>query len=314
MGVLDGRTDDPVFQVDLGAAKQRIGRLDAANAGRPVCRLLETAADLLAKSDLPRDLRVYGSGPRRLVREAAGQVSQRLQALHGASMYLIDVGVEQPQDYGLGEIRLSSQVLARNTPLAISTDIAAVGVTGERVVELYLLDRSGTPNVAVARACRSARERPRPWSSRSRRWIKERGRDTRILGEDGLAADDVRYFTAEVRSAWKLLVVAPQPVADQSLYLTEALAPAAFRKNGQARFQCDAVSYAQLSQTALEQYAAVFLLDPPPLADAAWQQLGTYAASGGGLALMLGENCASRRVQQARGPGTSARPVGRDGA
>ena len=53
------------------------------------------------------------------------------------------MGVEKPQDYGLGEIRLSSQVLAHNTPLGISTDISAIGATGERVVELYLLDRSG---------------------------------------------------------------------------------------------------------------------------------------------------------------------------
>ena len=58
----------------------------------------------------------------------------------------------------------------------------------------------------------------------------------------------IRYFTAEVRSAWKLLVVAPQPAAEQALYLTEALAPAAFRKNGQARFSCDVVPYDQLRQ------------------------------------------------------------------
>jgi hypothetical protein len=112
----------------------------------------------------------------------------------------------------------------------------------------------------------------------------------RIIGDDGLAADDVRYFTAEVRSAWKLLVAAPQPAAEQALYLTEALAPAAFRKNGQARFSCDVVSYGQLPSTSLEHYAAVFLLDPPALADTAWQQLGAYVSSGGGLALILGEN------------------------
>ena len=118
----------------------------------------------------------------------------------------------------------------------------------------------------------------------------------RIVGEDGLAADDVRYFTAEVRPAWNLLVVAPQPAAEQALYLTEALAPAAFRKNGHARFNCDVVSYGQLPSTSLEHYAAVFLLDPPPLEDAAWQQLGTYATEGRRAGLVPGRKCCSPRI------------------
>jgi hypothetical protein len=133
VGVLDGRTDAPVFQVDLGAAKQRIGRLDVDDAGRPVSRLLESAAELLTKSDLRREIYVFTDLARGgWSREAAGQISQRLKDLHGASLYLIDVGVEKPQDYGLGEVRLSSQVLARNTPLGISTDISAIGISGER--------------------------------------------------------------------------------------------------------------------------------------------------------------------------------------
>ena len=152
VGVLDGRTDESVFQVDLGAAKQRIGRLDATSAGRPVGRLLESAAELLAKSNLRREIYVFTDLARGgWSREAAGQISQRLQDLHGTSLYLIDVGVEKPQDYGLGEVRLSSQVLARNTPLGISTDISALGISGERVVEMYLLDSVGKSRAARSR-------------------------------------------------------------------------------------------------------------------------------------------------------------------
>ena len=56
----------------------------------------------------------------------------------------------------------------------------------------------------------------------------------RIVGEDGLALDDVRYFAVEVQPAWPVLVVSPPGVSPK--YLAEALAPRELRETGQARF------------------------------------------------------------------------------
>ncbi|HEY5311447.1 MAG TPA: hypothetical protein VIK18_02970, partial [Pirellulales bacterium] len=67
-------------------------------------------------------------------------------------------------------------------------------------------------------------------------------------------------------------------------------APIAFRRNHQARFDCQVIGYDRISSQKLEAFAAVFLLDPPPLADAAWEQLSTYAEGGGGVGIFLGEH------------------------
>ena len=50
----------------------------------------------------------------------------------------------------------------------------------------------------------------------------------RLVGQDGLAADDTRYFTVEVKPAWRVLVAAPQPAESHALFLTEALAAGPF--------------------------------------------------------------------------------------
>ena len=110
------------------------------------------------------------------------------------------------------------------------------------------------------------------------------------MGEDGLAADDVRFFTVEVKPAWPVLVVAPKPTQQRALFLTEALAPALLRKRGRARFDCQEIDFEQLPRQALDEYAAVFLLDPPPLEPAVWQKLADYAAGGHGVAIFLGRN------------------------
>ena len=112
----------------------------------------------------------------------------------------------------------------------------------------------------------------------------------RITGEDGLADDDTRYFTVEVKPAWRVLMAAPPPAKDRAKYLSQAIAPAAYQKQGRARFDCDIISVDQLAAAALDPYAAVCLLDPTPLDAAVWQKLGNYAAEGHGVAVFLGRH------------------------
>ena len=99
------------------------------------------------------------------------------------------------------------------------------------------------------------------------------------------------------------------------MFLTEALAPATFRRTGQARFECDVISFDDLATKPLDDYAAVCLLDPPPLADAVWQSLATYVDRGGGLAIWLGRNAqpqgaVGRRIQHAGGAESDAGQIG----
>jgi aerotolerance regulator-like protein len=291
IGVLDAASNAPVFQVDLGAAQQRIQRMDAAAVGQPLSATLEAAAELLETSHLRHEIYVFTDLTRGAwTTGSAASLQAKLHKLREANLYLIDVGVEKPQDMGLGDVRLGGQVLAKNTPLRVSSEVTSIGASGERVVEAYLVDR-GKPEKRGQETVKVS-----PTAAAPVEFLiggLDQGTHQgflRIVGEDGLANNDTRYFTADVRSAWKVLIVAQAPAAEQAFYFSEALAPAAFRKTGLARFQCEIIPFAELDATQLEQYAAVFVLDPPPLAKAAWQQLGTYAMAGGGIGIFLGDH------------------------
>src|SRR6185369_16042569 len=52
--------------------------------------------------------------------------------------YVIDVGVEKPRNFSLGELRLSGDVLPTGTELTIDTEVSASGIGGERTVELWV--------------------------------------------------------------------------------------------------------------------------------------------------------------------------------
>jgi hypothetical protein len=293
VAVIDARYGSNVFAVDLGAAKQRIERLDASPIGSPLATTFGDSLRLVGTSNKQRkEVYVFTDLARSSWSAAATQTLQKQLAEYaGVGLYVIDVGVEQPQNVGILDLRLSSEAVSKGTPLQLQVDLVHDGSPTERTVELYLLDDSQTP------------------AKRSQETVKFEGGDlaqvdfrlaglepgvhqgyVKIDGEDALAADDMHYFTVEVTPAWKILLAAPQPTDDYTFFLSEALAPYAFRIKGEAAFRCDTVLLGELLKKPLNEYAAVCLLDPTPLADDAWQRLADYASGGGGVAIFLGRN------------------------
>ena len=204
-----------------------------------------------------------------------------------------------------------------------TTQVSASGIGGERTVELWVeqidptlpILRDGKPvlpkaDLRESRTAASHRRRLRsdcnsrsaaPWSSArcnsqpgdARRPMPHRGLAPgvhqgwlRLVGQDGLALDDVRYFAFEVQPAWPVLLVAPQGVSTR--YLSEALAPRELRESGRASFRCDTIEQSRLASHELGDYRAIALLDPEPLTADVWKKLADYCESGGGVAMFLG--------------------------
>jgi hypothetical protein len=209
-------------------------------------------------------------------------------------IYVIDVGVPDPVDYSLGEPHLSAEVLSNGSPLTIQTELACLGASDQRTVELYLIDAGGNPQKRSAETVTVAPGEAQQieFSLASLPLGVHQGY-LQIVGQDALAADDKRFFSVEVKPPWRILIAAPKPADSYSIFLTEALAPPVFRKRGQARFDCEIVDLENLSKKNLSDYAAVFLLDPTPLEPAIWQKLSDYAADGHGVAIFLGRNARS---------------------
>ena len=213
---------------------------------------IEAALKLVQESDKPRkevyvftDLAQGRLVGRRDARPASGSSRQ----LAGVGIYVIDVGVEDPTNFGLGELRLSGQVLANNSPLRIEADLVHVG------------------------AGRGARRRVVPGRSRSATSRALRGQQAirlsagrvaaapsfallglapgmhqgylKIVGEDALAGDDTRWFTVEVRPAWRVLDrrarEADREPKTTRCFFREALAPDDSPAR-RAAFECDVIA------------------------------------------------------------------------
>jgi hypothetical protein len=293
IAVLDTRLGaTAALHPDPGAAKERIARLETASNSQPLTVAVEAAAKLLAKSELRKEIYVLtdlsrGAWP-------AGQATvlrQQLAALPDCGVYIIDLGEPHPADFALGEIHLSDDVLSARSTLRLETDLSCLGTPAAKTVELYVSDTHGQPQKRDERSCQ-----PAPGEAR-RVEFRVGGLEpgvhqgsVRIVGEDGLAADDVRYFTVKVKPAWRILLAAPRPAETHALFLSQALAPDDFRRRGHAWFDCDVCDFHELAARPLADYAAVCLLDPPPLDPPVWKTLTDFAADGHGVAVFLGRN------------------------
>jgi hypothetical protein len=293
IGVLDTRLGPGAFQVDRGAAADRIDRLGSVANSQPLADVLDEAFRLLATSELERkEVYVFTDLARAAwPADTAARIEQHVAEMPGASLYLVDVGVREPEDYSLGELRLSAQLLSSRSPLDVRTELARTGPAGQRAVELYLLDENRQPQKRDHRdlTLEAGGSAEIPFQIGALKPGTHQG-FVRIVGQDNLSEDDTRYFTIEVAPAWRILVVDPESAHSYAGFLAQILAPETLRKSGQARFECDVTPQRELAERDLQPYSAVCLVHPTPIAPDAWEKLGQYAASGHGLAVFLGRN------------------------
>jgi hypothetical protein len=312
LAVFDSARGHAVFQVDLGAARSRVERMETIDVPRPLWEVIEQAAELLQKGepgreDMPqrKELYIFSdlTKPQWDAR-AAAPLRARLAEMTDVGVYVIDVGAKEPQNIALGEPRLSSESIARHRPWSVATEVSRTGQAGNPKVEVQVyLDAAGKSEKRGQETIELAAGQTQgvefeigPLETGTHQGY------LRLLGADGLPADDRRWFTVDVKPPWKVLIAAAPPAQSRSMLLTEALAPTGLRQAGRARFDFEVVSFADFAQQPLEQYAAICLFDPPALAESDWQALVQYAESGGGIAILLGESFEPAAFEEA-GPG-----------
>jgi hypothetical protein len=199
------------------------------------------------------------------------------------------VAAPEPQNFSLGPLELSNQVISQNGSVTLRSEVLREGDAGSRVVRLYLLSPDGKPEskgegtfACDANAAAQIEFKLAALPVGTHQGYIE------IVDDDPLPQDNRRYFTLRTAAPWKVLIAAPDPPATRALPLTQVLAPAELQRQGRAEFDCDVVDFAALEAKPLQGYAAVWLLDPPPLPDAVWRKLVDYASEGHGVAVALG--------------------------
>jgi hypothetical protein len=284
----------PAFQPDRGAAKDRIGHLEIVANAQPLPTVLSAACKLLVQSKLERkELYIFTDLARSAwPDERIAELRRKIGEL-GVGVFVIDVGVLHPVDCSIAGLKLSGETLPNHSSLSIEARVACVGEAATRSVEMFQLDANRKPVRCGVQTVEAKPGEQRPVEFHlSDLTVGVHQGYLRLTGQDGLPAGDAQFFTVEVQPAWRVLMAAPKPPKEYGLFLSEALAPAAFRRQGRARFACDFCDIAELGKQNLTNYAGVCLLDPTPMAPAVWQKLADYAADGHGVAVFLGRNAA----------------------
>jgi len=302
IAVMESRPGPAIFSVDAAAAQKTVQRLRSTPLTRPLPDAIQQGLRLVETSDLQRkEVYVLTDLTRSSWGNDAATLRQRLDQTCDVTLYLIDVGVDDPQNTALGDLQLSAESLASNNELVIETEVSTTS-RGPRAVDLLIeqpdserpiVEDGKTLVPSAIRRDRQAIVFDQPGAQRVRLTLGgldpgvHHGR-VQLVGEDSLEVDDVRHFTIEVRQAWPVLVAAPADTI--TTFLTEAIAPFEFRQNGQARFDCTVIDQSDLPNQQLENFAIVTLIDPAPLAPGQWQQLEDFVEQGGGLAIFLGHH------------------------
>ena len=123
----------------------------------------------------------------------------RLQQYDDVAIYVIDVGMVDPRNFALGDVKLASQSVSKNSRVRLEAELARTGPGEERAVGLYIVDRDGKPQKRAEQnlGWLDGQSLPAEFELRGLGLGTHQGL-LKILGDDALDADNTRYFTVEV--------------------------------------------------------------------------------------------------------------------
>ncbi len=277
------------FAPDLSAAASRLRNLRATAAARPLAAVVVEAINLVAEHEERRqEVFVFTDlAQAAWPEDAVEAIDAALEAAPDVRMYVFDVGVATPQNSSLGPLAVQRSVLRPGEPLHIEAVVAGKPGGKAPLVELYLTNEDGRSE----KRRESLVELDAEGQGRTSFDVVDLPLGThqgsvQLVAADPLTADNVRYFTVEVRPPARVLLLAPRP--QDARFVSEALAPSLGEQS--TRFECEALGFDQAADARLDDYHAVLLLDPGNLPPELWTRLGDYVASGGGVGIFLGHN------------------------
>jgi len=290
LAVVDRSRAASGFVVDLGTAESRLRNLASESRPRPLEDAVREAIELVTdRPDSRQEVFLFSDLTADAWNETAlAAINEALTAAPDVRLYLVDVGIDEPRNASLGAIQLRSQSLRPGEPLRLDVPVTVTGQNEAPLVELIVQDGGKQPvkrgqqlveltAEGLGQATFELGDLP----------LGTHQGYVQIAASDPLQVDNTQYFTVEVRPPADVLLLGEN--AADALFLREAISPSAANDPTAVRFRTTVATFAGAAKLPLDDYAAVCLLDPPPLSDALWQQLANYATNGGGVGLFLGE-------------------------
>ena len=290
IAVLDRSRATSGFAVDKSTAESRLRNLSPESKPRPLEDAVREAIELVAdREDSRQEVFLFSDLNATSWNESAvASINEILGAAPDVRLYLVDVGVEEPRNMALGALGMRQQTLRPGEPLHINVPLEIVAFAESPLVEVFLVDSQGkevkrgqqiveVTAEGLGQATFELGDLP----------LGTHQGYVQLAATDPLSVDNRRYFTVEVRPPAEVLLLGKE--SNDTLFLREALSPSSAGDQTRVRFQCATDQFANGTKLALTDYAAVCLLDPPPLSEELWQSLVDYANEGGGVGLFLGE-------------------------
>lgn len=210
-------------------------------------------------------------------------------AEEGPPIVVVDVGGDPLRNSSLTGIELDAAAPVAGIPLRVTTEVQGdTRVTDERNVGLYIDDqkRESSPTLQLQPAEQHKYTFQVPLSEKK----LHRG-EVRLEGEDACPMDDKLYFAANTDPAVPVAIVKPSEHEienlDQAYYLERALGALG---DEQGAVLIRSLTLDEVVSESLSHFVIVFCVNlPVPSTDVA-QQLAAYAANGGHLVWICGEN------------------------
>jgi hypothetical protein len=296
VAVLDTSEPGGEWAASIGAARERIIELQLRDANRPVTDGLDAAYALLGRAEseefgrpadetLPRFVYVFSDRtPASWENSRLADLKQRRDRLPDPKpkCVYVDVGVEQPADRAITEIRVQSQVVAANQAVVLDVHVSATGQVVANEAELLCrFDGDVKPDRKPVKLVPGGTVVTFERSSLSEGFHQA---EVTLATGDSLPANDARYVTIEVRKPRKVLMICDEP--DDARLWQIALA-------NQKLYECDVKStangdVARLGPGDLAAYQTVCLVSYNP-GDNIWDKLLPYVMKGGGVVVAPGE-------------------------
>ncbi len=309
IAVADSSGTLPVlFQADVAGAQKRIESLETSPKFVPLNDRLR-AALRLQEDDRKRTMSAAGqsaSGPAsdRLIREvyiftdlsrsawteASGKLlREELERLVWASIYLIDVGVEEPRSIALAGLKLSDEEVSSDGEFVVEASVVSQGFDGQEVtIEFYT---HGLNNEPVERG--QSTVELKDGTGQPLQFAAEVTSEEILLGEmrlvtsDPLAIDNQLRFTIGTRLPLRVLLIAPAPSA-RAQGVEDGAAFALFTLLTASGVEVEFLPAHKFDTAELTATDIVVLVNVPAPSQRTWKQLHQFVSSGGGLIGFLG--------------------------
>ena len=296
--------EDIVFQADLSGAASRLETLETTAVPESFNRRLKAAiqaqiddrkrvqeeAGTGESSDLfAREIYIVTDFSKTAWQEGdENGLADLMQLAEWLQIYVVDVSLQQPVNMSLSNLTLSEETSIAGRDLLLTMTVSSTSpVAAVSTVETNLVDSSGVE----ARFGAPQIVKVENGSVQIQSALRITGSEpflegfVRLVHEDPLGDDNVRYFSCGVRPKPRVLLVSDR--VEETKLLLDAL---------EAIFaECRAVATAQMGQQTLANYDVICLVNCQRPDESLWGNLRTFVGSGGGLFVVAGSN----RIQPA---------------